>query len=83
MPNVADILQQHTILDLRCVDRLYLNGYVPLLQQPGGVIRFLRDARGSKIPSPAVFGQITQDFKQRLRSWAEEERVAVFVNAVT
>jgi hypothetical protein len=75
MPNVAEILQQHTSLNLRCVDRLYLNGYVPLLQQPGGVIRFLREARECRIPSPAVFGQMTQDFKERLRGWAERQEI--------
>jgi hypothetical protein len=60
MPNVAEIIKDHVTLEVNCVDRLYLNGYVPRLQQDGGVIGFLCRARGQKIPSPAVLGQITQ-----------------------
>ena len=29
---VNDILDGHVVLDLECLDRLYLNGYVPNLQ---------------------------------------------------
>jgi hypothetical protein len=47
-------------LEVSCVDRLYLNAYVPRLQTEGGVIGFLVRACGQKIPSPAVFGQITE-----------------------
>lgn len=69
MPNVAEIIKDHVTLEVNCVDRLYLNGYVPRLQQDGGVIGFLCRARGQKIPSPAVLGQITQAFKTRLQAW--------------
>jgi len=69
MPNVAEIIKDHVTLEVNCVDRLYLNGYVPGLQSEGGVIGFLRRARGQTIPSPAVFGQITQAFKTRLQAW--------------
>ena len=31
--SVAEILSQHTTLALECVDRLYLNVYVPVLQR--------------------------------------------------
>jgi hypothetical protein len=36
MPNVAEIIREHVTLDVKCVDRLYLNGYVPRLQSEGG-----------------------------------------------
>lgn len=52
-------------LTVDCVDRLYLNAYVPRFQTEGGVVAFLR-SRGHAIPSPALFGQITDDFKARL-----------------
>ena len=72
MPNVADILHHHTTLDIRCVDRLYLNAYIPRLQQPGGVVGLLHDVRGQRIPSPALFGQMTEQFKKHLRDWADQ-----------
>src|SRR3989304_4855605 len=74
MPNVAELIKEHITLEVDCVDRLYLNAYVRRLQSEGGVIGFLCH-RGQKIPSPAVFGQITQAFKTDLRAWAERNNI--------
>ena len=37
----ADVLDGHVSLDLECLDRIYLNGYVPNLQVGGQVVHFL------------------------------------------
>lgn len=34
MPNIASIIRDHVALSIRCVDRLYVNGYLPLLSPP-------------------------------------------------
>ena len=70
MPNVAELIKDHVTLAVDCVDRLYLNAYVPRLQSTGGVVSFLTH-RGQTIPSPALFGKITDAFKTELRAWAE------------
>ena len=75
MPNVAEIIRGHVTLEVKCVDRLYLNGYVPRLQSSGGVVTFLTRARGRAIPSPAVFGEITESFKTRLRAWCQARHI--------
>jgi hypothetical protein len=75
VPNVAEIIKDHVTLEVRCIDRLYLNAYVPRLQTSGGVIDFLVRACRQKIASPAVFGQLTDAFKTRLRRWATEHQV--------
>ena len=72
MPNVAELIKDHITLAVDCVDRLYLNAYVPRLQSSGGVVTFL-EHRGQTIPSPALFGKITEAFKRELRAWAEQE----------
>lgn len=77
MPNVAEIIKEHVTLEVACVDRLYLNGYVPKLQSSGGVVSFLTQARQQPIASPAVFGQITARFTARLRAWCAERNVPV------
>ncbi len=41
----ADMVAGHVTLDISCLDRLYLNGYVAKLQTPGGVVYFFRDHR--------------------------------------
>jgi hypothetical protein len=45
--NINDVLDGHVGLDIDCVDRLYLNAYVPNLQVGGQVERF------SRTPGPA------------------------------
>ena len=62
MPNVAELIKDHVTLSVDCVDRVYLNVYVPRLQASGGVVSFLRHC-GQRVLSPAVFGQITETFK--------------------
>ena len=57
MPNVADIIKDHVTLEVRCIDRLYLNAYIPRLQSGGGVVDFLVRGCGQKIASPAILGQ--------------------------
>jgi hypothetical protein len=68
MPKVAEIIREHVTLDVKCVDRLSLNGYIPRLQSEGGVVAFLRQAGARAVPSPAIFGTITDAFKARLRA---------------
>jgi hypothetical protein len=75
MPNVAEIIREHVTLDVKCVDRLYLNGYVPRLQSEGGVVAFLRQAGGRVVPSPAIFGEITTSFRARLRAWCDQGEI--------
>ena len=68
MPNVAELIKDHVTLTVECIDRIYLNAYVPRLQSSGGVIGFLVE-RGAQVPSPALFGQITTAFKTGLQTW--------------
>ncbi|HEY1296917.1 MAG TPA: hypothetical protein VGJ60_27890 [Chloroflexota bacterium] len=42
-------------LSTSCIDRLYLNGYVPKLQSSGQLCAFLCDHLGNRIASPAAF----------------------------
>jgi hypothetical protein len=75
VPNVAEIIKDHVTLEVRCIDRLYLNAYIPRLQSGGGVVDFLVRGCGQQIASPALLGQITEAFKTRLRAWADEHKI--------
>ena len=55
---VSQILDGHVTLEVECLDRVYLNAYVPNLQVGGQVVRFLTEHLGNPIPSPALFGPI-------------------------
>jgi hypothetical protein len=41
MPAIKEILTNKVVLDIECVDRVYLNGYVKYFQMPGGLITFI------------------------------------------
>jgi hypothetical protein len=71
----ADMVAGHVSLDISCLDRLYLTGYVPKLQTPGGVVYFLHDHRGNPIASPAVFEQIGTKFRAQMRTWAQTNNI--------
>ena len=49
---VPELLDGHVVLDIECLDRVYLNGYVPSLQAGGQVVAFLHGHLGMKIASP-------------------------------
>jgi len=38
MTNVNEILRDHVTLAVDCLDRIYLNGYIPKLQVPGQLV---------------------------------------------
>ena len=67
----ADMVAGHVGLDISCLDRLYLNGYVAKLQTPGGVVYFFRDHRGKPIVSPALFEPIGNKFRRDIKDWAQ------------
>jgi hypothetical protein len=68
--NINDVLEGHVALEVECVDRLYLNAYVPNLQVGGQVVRFLTRHRGHPIPSPALLGQIGNRFRRDVAAYA-------------
>ena len=73
----ADVVARHVRLDISCLDRVYLNGYVAKLQTPGGVIWFFHDHRGKPIVSPALFEPIGEKFRREVKEWAQAHGVPV------
>lgn len=74
---VPDLLDGHTVLDVECLDRIYLNGYVPLLQTGGQVVTFVRGHLEMPIASPAVFEKIGTRFRQAVARFAEMNDIPV------
>jgi hypothetical protein len=73
---VNEVLDGHVALDLQCLDRLYLHGYLAQLQVGGQVIQFLKH-RGFPVPSPACLQQIGDAFRRRVASFAEANHIPV------
>jgi hypothetical protein len=73
---VSDVLDGQVRLDLECLDRLYLHGYLARMQVGGQVIQFLNH-RGYPVPSPACLRQIGDAFRRRVASFAEANHIPV------
>ncbi len=73
---VIDVLDGHVQLDLDCLDRLYLHGYLAQLQVGGQVIQFLQH-RGYPVPSPACLQQIGDAFRRKVASFADANHIPV------
>jgi len=76
-PSIATILRDHVSLSISCVDRLYLNGYVPLLQTPGHVATFCRQQLNAPIASPALFRPLLERFTRAVDAFAEQHNVPI------
>src|SRR2546430_10954804 len=67
---VNDVLGGHVVLDIECLDRVYLNAYVPILQSSGQVVAFMTQHLGMPIPSPALMEKISTRFRRAVESFA-------------
>lgn len=77
MPNVAQLLKEHVTLSTRCIDRLYINGYMPKLQTSGQLCYFLRDHLGFPIPSPAILRPRLARFVEGVKGFAEDRKIPI------
>jgi hypothetical protein len=68
---VNDVLDGQVALDIQCLDRIYLNAYLPTLQTSAQVVAFLSGHLGYPFPSPALFNQIGQRFRRAVASFAK------------
>ncbi len=75
--NINEVLEGHVALEVECVDRLYLNAYVPGLQVGGQVVRFLTGHLGNPVPSPALFAQIGNRFRREVKAFAAAHGVPI------
>ncbi len=74
---IKDILTDRITLDIECVDRVYLNGYVKHLQLPGGLITFIREQLGFPIPSPMVLAPVSDAFRKAVEAFARASGLTI------
>src|SRR5215218_5128481 len=78
MASIPELLNGHVTLEVECLDRLYLNGYIGPLATPGGLVSFMREQLGKPIPSPVVLGQVTEKFRQDVKAMAERQQIPIY-----
>jgi hypothetical protein len=72
---VRDVLDAHSTLEVECIDRMYLNLYIPALQYAGGVAKFFRTHRGQPFASSALMAPISRAFVAALERCAADHGV--------
>lgn len=73
--SVAEVLSEHVVFEVECIDRMYLNVYVPQLQHAGGLLGYVQRQLGLPIASTAPLARITDRFAAAVHRFAEREQV--------
>ena len=74
---VNDVLDGHKLLEIDCVDRVYLTLSVPNLVVGGQVVNFLTVHERNPIPSPALLERRGLAFRRAVLSFAEANSIPV------
>jgi hypothetical protein len=71
----GDVLADHVVFEVECIDRMYCNVYVPQLQYAGGLLGYIQRQLGLPIASTAPLGKITDAFCAGMRRFARDQQV--------
>jgi|GEM_PF-3287451 len=58
----SDVLSEHAVFEVGCIDRMYLNVYVPGLQCAAGLVAYVHQQLGLPIASTPPLAKITDAF---------------------
>ena len=75
--SVCEVIQEHVVLESECIDRMYLNVYVPQLQRIGGVVWYLRGHLGQRFASTATVAPKSEAFVAGIERFAAQAGVDV------
>ena len=72
-PSLAQLQKEHVVLELECIDRMYLNAYVPKLTSEGGIAAFCRGYLGHRFASTKQAVAMTQTFVKSIEAFIQRE----------
>ena len=73
--SVAKLLERRVVFELECIDRMYLNLYVPGLQTPEGMVGFLRRQPGVRVYSTNAIAPMTNAFVSSIERFVKRHEV--------
>ena len=73
--SLAQLQKEHVVLELECIDRMYLNAYVPQLTSEGGIAAFCRGYLGHRFASTKQAVAMTDAFIKSIRVFIQREGV--------
>jgi hypothetical protein len=75
--NVAELQQENVVFELECIDRMYLNLYVPQLTSAGGVAAYFRGYKGHRFASTRDAVALSEGFRRQVFDFAERHDIAI------
>src|SRR5262249_4934819 len=73
LPNVAQLQREHVNFELECLDRMYLNAYVPRLTTENGIAWYFRGHLGHRFASTKEASPMTERFIARIGRFQSDE----------
>ena len=73
--SAGEVLSEHVTLEVECADRLYLNLYIPILQQERGIAWFWKHHRGYDFASSALMAPMSREFVSKIERFCQERDV--------
>lgn len=71
--SLAQLQKEHVVMELECIDRMYLNAYVPQLTSEGGIAAFCRGYLGHRFASTKQAVAMTQTFVKSIEAFIQRE----------
>ena len=73
--SVGDVLAEHVLFEIDCIDRMYCNVYVPQLQYALGLVGYVHRQLGLPVASTAPLARITDAFDTAVHRFARDHEV--------
>ena len=67
---VGEVLADHVTFEVECIDRMYLNVYVPQLQYATGLVSYIHRQLGKPVASTAALAPVSEAFTKAVRAFA-------------
>src|SRR5947207_5778426 len=71
--SLAQLQKEHVVLELECIDRMYLNAYVPKLTSEAGIAAFCRGYLGYRFASTKQAVAMTHRFVKSIEAFIQRE----------
>ena len=71
--SLAELQKEHVVLELECIDRMYLNAHVPKLTSEAGIAAFCRGYLGHRFASTKQAVEMTQRFVRSIEALIQRE----------
>ena len=71
--SLAQLQKEHVVMELECIDRMYLNAYVPQLTSEGGIAAFCRGYLGHRFASTKQAVAMTNAFRKAIEAFIQRE----------